>query len=74
MAKEKTGVSVNATGVDTKARAKIEAERGIVRNEKGEIVLSKTQKRIRIAILEGKIVDYQKRIENAATQIEALKA
>lgn len=65
---------VNATGVDPVERAKIEALRGITRDENGQIVLSAKQKKERIAYLENKIEDFANRTKNAKEQIKALKA
>lgn len=65
----KTDVTVSRNGDD---RAEIEAQRGIVRNEKGEIVLSPTQKKERIAYLEAKIVDFANRTKNAKRMIKEL--
>lgn len=65
----KKDVTVSRNGED---RATIEAERGIVRNEKGEIVLSPKQKKERIAYLEAKIVDFASRTKNAKRMIKEL--
>lgn len=73
MAKNENRVDVSATPVNPK-RAEIEAKRGIVRNEKGEIVLSKAQKKERIARLKEKIEDFATRTKNAKAEIKALEA
>lgn len=54
-------------------RAKIEALRGIVRNEKGEIVRSKAWKKERIISLNKKIEDYASRTKNAKAEIKSLQ-
>lgn len=74
MAKEKNErVDVVATPIDPN-RAKIEAERGITRNEKGEIVRSKAQKKERIELLNRKIEDFASRTKNAKAEIKSLQA
>lgn len=54
-------------------RAKIEAERGIVRDEQGKIIRSKEWKKERIAYLESKLEDYKTRTKNAKAEIKALE-
>ena len=55
-------------------RAEIEALRGIVRNEKGEIVRSKAWKKERIIYLNTKIEDFASRTKNAKAEIKLLEA
>lgn len=55
-------------------RAEIEAQRGIVRNENGEIILSKEQKLARIAYMKTKIDDFANRTKNAKQIIKDLEA
>lgn len=55
-------------------RAEIEAKRGIVRDENGQIVLSKEQKEERIANLKNKIADFANRTKNAKRMIKELEA
>lgn len=71
MAKEK--MDVVATPVNPE-RAKIEAKRGIVRNEAGEIVRSKAWKKERIEKLKSKIEDFASRTKNAKSEIKQLEA
>jgi hypothetical protein len=70
MAKQK---DVNATGVDTVERAKIEAERGIVRNENGEIVWTPAQAKEKIAYFEAKLEDNLNRAKNIKARIKELQ-
>lgn len=58
---------------DSKARAEIEARRGIVRDDNGHIVRSNAWKKERIAFLEAKIADSKNRIKNAEAMIKDLK-
>lgn len=67
----KTDVVVART--DPKVRAEIEARRGIVRDEKGRIVRSKSWKKERIVFLEAKVADSKNRIKNAEAEIKQLK-
>ena len=55
-------------------RAEIEARRGIVRNDKGEIVRSKAWKKERIVHLKNKIEDFAQRTKNAKAEIKSLEA
>lgn len=54
-------------------RARIEAERGIVRDSEGRIVFTPAQKKARIAHFKGKIADFKNRIKNAEAEIKALE-
>lgn len=72
MATEKR-VDVIATPVNPN-RAEIEARRGIVRNEAGEIVRSKAWKKERVAFLKEKIEDYARRTKNAKAEIKLLES
>ena len=74
MSKNKEIVHANATGVDKEARKAIEAERGIARNEAGEIIFTKAQAKARIAMLETKIGDFANRTKNAKARIKELQA
>lgn len=51
-------------------RAKIEAKRGIVRNELGQILRSPAWRKERIAHLERKIEDFKARTKNALAEIK----
>ncbi len=62
---------VSRNGAD---RAEIEAQRGISRDEKGQIVLSQEQKVARIALLNEKIVDFANRTKNAKRMIKEIEA
>lgn len=62
---------VSRNGAD---RAEIEAQRGISRDEKGQIVLSQEQKVARIALLNEKITDFANRTKNAKKMIKELEA
>lgn len=66
----KKDVTVSRNGDD---RAEIEALRGITRDENGQIVLSKQQKKDRIARMEGKITDFANRTKNAKAEIKRLQ-
>lgn len=68
-----TKTSQNATIAlsDPKERAKIEAQRGIKRNDNGEIVLSDSQRKARVALLDEKISTFRKRIKNAEAEKKA---
>jgi cell division protein FtsI/penicillin-binding protein 2 len=67
---ETKNAEVRRNGED---RAKIEAERGIVRDENGQIVLSKAQKVAKIAYLKAKIEDFANRTKNAKAMIKNLE-
>lgn len=62
---------VSRNGAD---RAEIEAQRGISRDEKGQIVLSQEQKVARIALLNEKIADFANRTKNAKKMIKEIEA
>lgn len=62
---------VSRNGAD---RAEIEAQRGISRDEKGQIVLSQEQKVARIALLNEKIADFANRTKNAKKMIKEVEA
>ncbi len=62
---------VSRNGAD---RAEIEAQRGISRDEKGQIVLSQEQKIERIALLTEKIADFANRTKNAKKMIKEIEA
>lgn len=62
---------VSRNGAD---RAEIEAQRGISRDEKGQIVLSQEQKVARIALLNEKITDFANRTKNAKRMIKEIEA
>lgn len=64
-------VTVSRNGAD---RAEIEAQRGISRDEKGQIVLSQEQKVARIALLNEKIKDFANRTKNAKKMIKEIEA
>lgn len=72
MAEEKKDAVIAMS--DPKARAEREARRGITRNEKGEIVFSKAQKKERIARLEAKLEDCAIRTKNIKAEIKRLSA
>lgn len=67
----KQDVTVSRSGSD---RAEIEAQRGIVRDVNGKIILSQEQKDAKIAMLEAKIEDFANRTKNAKRMIKELKA
>lgn len=54
-------------------RPLVEAKRGIVRDATGNIVRSKDWKKKRIEHLEFKVVDLQRNINNAQSEIKELK-
>lgn len=62
---------VSRNGAD---RAEIEAQRGITRDEQGQIVLSQEQKVARIALLNEKITDFANRTKNAKRMIKEIEA
>ncbi len=51
-------------------RAEIEAKRGIVRDEQGRIIRSKAWLEERIALLETKEEDVQRRLKNIRAEIK----
>ncbi len=60
--------------MSTKAeRAAIEAERGVVRNEQGEIVHTPEWIKARIARLNFKLEEYKTRTANAKAEIKQLE-
>lgn len=71
MATEKKDVSARPVQSN---RAEIEARRGIVRNEAGEIVRSKAWKKARIVYLNAKIEDFASRSKNAKAEIKKLES
>lgn len=58
---------VKRNGTD---RAKIEAKRGIVRDEVGHIIRTPAWRKERIAHLESKIEDFKARTKNALAEIK----
>lgn len=68
MAKSK---DANVSLSDPKARAAIEAQRGIKRDENGQIVLSDAQRKARVAVLDEKISDFKHRMKNAEAEKKA---
>lgn len=71
MANEKKDVVATAINPE---RAEIEARRGIVRNDSGEIIRSKNWKKERILILNRKIEDFALRTKNAKAELKELMA
>lgn len=72
MAEEKKHAVVSMSNPDE--RAERESRRGITRNEKGEIVFTKAQKKERIARLEAKLEDCANRAKNIKAEIKKLSA
>lgn len=66
----KKNVTVSRNDSD---RASIEAERGIYRDENGQIIFNSAQKKARIAHFQKKIADFKSRIKNAEAEIKRLE-
>lgn len=69
MAKSKS-VAVALGGESKEERAKIEAERGIVRDAEGRIIRSKKWKKDRVKFLKDRLEDIDNRRNNILAEIE----
>jgi hypothetical protein len=68
----KTAKHARTSDQDPAERAKIEAARGIVRDEHGVIQWTPAQKKERKAHFQAKIADFKQRIKNAQAEIDRL--